>query len=94
MLTNEQLRHFKARIEMELSALADWVEAPEIRGAAHEKILRRQADLEAAFIRLQKNAFGLCTLCGRPLSETQLESDPSTAICTDCDYKAELLRLP
>lgn len=84
MLTTEQLGQFKARIEMELSGLLEWVEAPEIRGTEKEKILRRQRQLEAAFLRIQQGVFGVCCDCGDMLTLLEMENDPAAPFCSYC----------
>lgn len=41
--------------------------------------------VELALDRLRRGSFGLCQQCGEPIPFPQLESQPWTATCTECE---------
>lgn len=84
MAETDRTSRFKARIEAELSDLLDWVEAPEIRGVAKERILQRQRQLEAAFLRILQGTFDVCCNCGERLLPAELDANPAAPLCSYC----------
>jgi RNA polymerase-binding transcription factor DksA len=40
-------------------------------------------DVEHALERLQDGSYGICELCGDPISESRLEALPATRACRD-----------
>lgn len=62
-------------------------DAPEQQALAQEAERRRRLELlriEGALERLDGNEYGLCLVCGEPISERRLELDPAVALCIDC----------
>ena len=56
--------------------------------------LREQVDdelqeIEAAFQRLDRGAYGTCQACGRPIGDERLEAMPATRFCVEDQAKAE-----
>ncbi len=45
--------------------------------------------IEEALARLETGTFGMCTVCGRPISAARLRARPVTDLCIDCKTDAE-----
>ena len=45
------------------------------------------ADIDAALQRIEDGTYGICTNCGKPISEERLEARPWTTLCIDCARK-------
>jgi DnaK suppressor protein len=45
--------------------------------------------IDEALRRLEKGDFGLCQLCGQPISRKRLDALPWTPYCINCQEKAE-----
>jgi DnaK suppressor protein len=45
--------------------------------------------IDEALRRLEKGSFGLCQLCGQPISRKRLDALPWTPYCINCQEKAE-----
>lgn len=43
--------------------------------------------VEGALARIRKGTFGVCEVCGSPISRTRLEAVPWTRFCRDCKEK-------
>lgn len=84
MIKKDQLTTFRQRIESELAGLLDWIEAPEIRSHAKDRLMRRQNVLKAAFIRIQQGSFGCCPACGNAIEPALLYADPAISLCAAC----------
>jgi len=39
--------------------------------------------IDAALVRIEDGSYGLCTACGRPISEERLEAVPYATLCID-----------
>ena len=39
--------------------------------------------IDAALVRIEDGSYGLCTACGRPISEARLEAVPYATLCID-----------
>jgi len=50
---------------------------------------RQLALIDDALRRLQGKEFGLCQMCGTPISKKRLGALPWTAYCIDCEQKQE-----
>ena len=46
-------------------------------------------DIEAALQRIEDGTYGICTNCGRPISEERLEARPWATLCIDCQRERE-----
>ncbi len=42
------------------------------------------AEIDAALERTDQGTYGVCTRCGKPISEERLEAMPWAALCIDC----------
>jgi RNA polymerase-binding protein DksA len=40
-------------------------------------------EIAAALVRIEEGSFGLCSACGRPISEERLEAVPYATLCID-----------
>ena len=40
-------------------------------------------EIDAALVRIEDGSYGLCTACGRPISEARLEAVPYATLCID-----------
>jgi RNA polymerase-binding protein DksA len=40
-------------------------------------------EIAAALVRIEEGSFGLCSVCGRPISEERLEAVPYATLCID-----------
>lgn len=40
-------------------------------------------EIDAALVRIEDGSYGLCTACGRPISEERLEAVPYATLCID-----------
>jgi RNA polymerase-binding protein DksA len=45
------------------------------------------ADIEAALQRIEDGTYGICTNCGKQISEERLEARPWATLCIDCARK-------
>jgi DnaK suppressor protein len=52
----------------------------------HNRILIEQVD--AALARIEAGTWGICTICGKPISAARLEALPAAAHCIDCQKSA------
>lgn len=43
--------------------------------------------IDGALIRIDKDKFGICAICARPISEARLHFDPTATSCIDCGEK-------
>ncbi len=50
--------------------------------------------LQESFERIRLGTFGLCVSCGRKISGTSLEQNPTTIHCTSCDQESRKLMRP
>ena len=69
----------------ELAAGSD--DPPEQQALDQETERRRRLELlriEGALERLDADAYGLCLVCGEPISEGRLEADPAVSLCLAC----------
>jgi len=46
-------------------------------------------EVEAALERIRQGTYGICTNCGRPISEKRLEAIPWASLCIDCEEQLE-----
>jgi DnaK suppressor protein len=46
-------------------------------------------EIEAAFQRLERGAYGTCQACGRPIGDERLEAMPAARYCIEDQAKAE-----
>jgi len=46
-------------------------------------------EIDEALRTLEKGDFGLCQMCGQPISKKRLEAVPWAAYCIDCQQKVE-----
>lgn len=60
-----------------------------IAQATHLAARRRLAQAEMALARLRAGTYGICQGCGQTIDPARLEVVPSTALCVDCQRKAE-----
>jgi len=56
-----------------------------IRGR-ERKILQ---DIQQALLRIDGGIFGVCDICGMPISEKRLRARPTTLLCVDCQQQQE-----
>ena len=40
-------------------------------------------EIDAALVRIEDGSYGLCTACGRPISDARLEAVPYATLCVD-----------
>jgi DnaK suppressor protein len=45
--------------------------------------------IDEALRRIQGGSFGLCHMCGKPISQARLEAVPHARLCIDCKAKEE-----
>jgi RNA polymerase-binding transcription factor DksA len=50
----------------------------------HARARARMADLDAAFLRLDKGAYGQCEQCGQLIGRDRLEAIPTATCCISC----------
>lgn len=43
--------------------------------------------IDGALTRIDKDEFGICAICARPISEARLHFDPTATSCIDCGEK-------
>lgn len=58
----------------------EWQQA---EGAAREH-RQELAELDAAQARVEAGAYGVCTVCGQPIPEPQLQRTPTRTSCVAC----------
>jgi DnaK suppressor protein len=54
-----------------------------------EKVEDELDEIEAAFQRLERGAYGTCQACGRPIGDERLEAMPAARYCIEDQAKAE-----
>lgn len=54
-----------------------------------EQVENELVEVEAAFQRLERDTYGICQACGRPIGDERLEAMPATRFCVDDQAKAE-----
>jgi RNA polymerase-binding protein DksA len=47
------------------------------------------ADIDAALQRIEEGTYGICTNCGKQISEERLEARPWATLCIDCQRERE-----
>jgi len=47
------------------------------------------ADIDAALQRIEEGTYGICTSCGKQISEERLEARPWATLCIDCQRERE-----
>lgn len=52
---------------------------------------RKLEDIDYAIERAEKQGYGICESCGRPIDPERLEIFPETTLCIDCKRKSERL---
>jgi len=45
--------------------------------------------IQGALQRIEDGSFGICEICGRPISEARLRARPVTTLCIDCKAEQE-----
>ncbi|WP_408999353.1 TraR/DksA family transcriptional regulator [Syntrophus buswellii] len=48
-------------------------------------------DIQRALDRIDQGIFGVCDLCGRPISEKRLLARPTTMLCVHCQHQQETI---
>jgi len=48
-------------------------------------------EIQQALLRIDRGNFGVCDLCGRPISEQRLMARPTTLLCVECQHQQEAL---
>jgi DnaK suppressor protein len=54
-----------------------------------EQVEHELDEIEAAFQRLERGAYGTCQACGRPIGDERLEAMPAARYCIEDQAKAE-----
>jgi RNA polymerase-binding transcription factor DksA len=54
-----------------------------------EQVENELDEIEAAFQRLERGAYGTCQACGRPIGDERLEAMPAARYCIEDQAKAE-----
>jgi DnaK suppressor protein len=54
-----------------------------------EQVENELVEVGAAFQRLERDTYGICQACGRPIGDERLEAMPATRFCVDDQAKAE-----
>lgn len=47
------------------------------------------AEIDAALVRIESSAYGICETCGKPIGEERLEAIPWATQCIECKRRAE-----
>ncbi len=50
-------------------------------------------EMQEALRRIEEGTFGICRMCGRPISEKRLAARPAATLCLDCKAGEEKLSL-
>lgn len=66
------------------AAAASQVFAQQRDIALHDRAQRQLEQVEAALERLDRDTYGACTNCDRPIAPARLEAIPWAALCIDC----------
>lgn len=56
-----------------------------LAGLEHDACVELRA-ISAALARMEKGNFGVCGLCGTPISEARLNAVPHTPYCVECAH--------
>ena len=59
----------------------------DLRAHLHQTDSRLLRAIEEALARIDRQAFGVCETCKRPISTARLEAVPWTRLCRDCKEK-------
>ena len=83
-------RHAAASASLGADDLGDFADQANADAEAELNIRLRQTDIhllraiESALHRITQDRFGVCEMCGSPISKARLEALPWTPLCRDC----------
>lgn len=88
----ETARRDLARLEQRLGEKGDYslgegdpaIYQWELNLAMRERVEAKIAELEAALARIEEGTYGICEVCGEPISEERLDLLPTTTLCHRC----------
>jgi DnaK suppressor protein len=66
---------------------ADQLSEFERSQALSRRLKQDLAEVEHALEKLEKGTYGICDLCGQPISEARLKALPQTGYCMSCKSK-------
>ncbi len=66
----------------------------EKRLALQKQVRANLAEIEHALEKFKKGTYGLCDICGQPISADRLEAVPHANLCLSCKAKYAKTRLP
>jgi DnaK suppressor protein len=55
--------------------------------ATAKSIASSLADVNRALAKLDEGSYGLCDVCGKPITPARLEALPAASLCVDCAAK-------
>lgn len=64
--------------------LADKYETKQEMHLEEEALKTRIIKIEKALKKIEKNIYGLCEKCGKPIEEIRLKIDPAIEFCRNC----------
>lgn len=56
----------------------------DVYGAVQDTLRPHLEEVEAALLRMESGAYGICTNCGRPIAIGRLRAAPWAELCIDC----------
>jgi len=55
----------------------------------HEALANLMKQVDSALLRIEKGVYGICDMCGSPISPERLEAIPYTSLCIACQESLE-----
>lgn len=68
-------------------------ESEEVLANLHQQVLQELRDIENALHRIERNEYGTCANCKRPIPAERLQALPSTQLCIECAQKRQPSRI-
>ncbi|MGQ9526028.1 MAG: TraR/DksA C4-type zinc finger protein [Armatimonadota bacterium] len=57
--------------------------------SVHEALSNLMKQVDAALLRIEKGIYGICDMCGSPISRERLEAIPYASLCIACQETLE-----
>mgnify|MGYP002623571435 FL=1 len=67
----------------------DAIQQQQMARAAHQAMIVRRQQIEAALAAIERGEYGLCRRCEEPIAVARLQAAPETPFCLDCQSEIE-----
>ena len=86
------VRHTEKPLEQDFAEQAVERENDEVLDALGEAARVELAEIQKALIRIDRDEYGICAICGRTIPKERLEVLPYSDRCVTCAEKSDLAR--